>query len=81
MFFPRYLISSVSRLKRVPRHTSHSTKTSGRKCISIFLTPWPLHTSQRPPFTLNEKRPLLYPRALASLVCEKMLRISVNIPV
>jgi hypothetical protein len=29
----------------------------GRKCISILITPSPWQASQRPPLTLNEKRP------------------------
>ena len=42
-----------------PPHVSHVTKMSGRKCISTRSTPSPWHASQRPPFTLNEKRPAL----------------------
>jgi hypothetical protein len=30
---------------------------SGRKCISTLMRPSPWHASQRPPLTLNEKRP------------------------
>ena len=30
---------------------------SGRKCISTLVTPSPWQASQRPPLTLNEKRP------------------------
>ena len=39
------------------RQVSHSTNTSGRKCISIRRTPCPWHDSQRPPFTLKLNRP------------------------
>ena len=41
---------------RTPR-SNPATYTSGRKCISILIWPSPLHVSQRPPRTLNEKRP------------------------
>ena len=56
MDLPRSFTASVSGLKRAPRHSSHSTFTSGRKLISTFFTPWPSHSSQRPPAVLNEKR-------------------------
>lgn len=36
----------------------------GRKFISIVCTPAPRHSSQRPPFTLKEKRPCLEPSDL-----------------
>ena len=39
-----------------PRHVSHSTHTSGRKCISIRFWPFPSHASQRPPGTLKLNR-------------------------
>src|SRR4030067_263039 len=39
---------------------------SGRNCISISMYPSPWQASQRPPFTLNEKRPGLLPRRRAS---------------
>ena len=57
MFLPLKVTSSVSRLYRAPPHTSHGTYTSGRKCISILMVPSPAQASQRPPRTLNEKRP------------------------
>ena len=38
---PRYRTSRVSRLYRLPLHTSHGTYTSGKKCISIFIIPSP----------------------------------------
>ena len=56
MLFSRHSTASVSALKRAPRHSSHSTLTSGRKLISMVLTPWPSQASQRPPAVLNEKR-------------------------
>ena len=43
--------------------------------------PSPEQASQRPPLTLNEKRPGLYPRALASGIDAKSSRIGVNSPV
>src|SRR5438552_3168925 len=63
---PLYLTSAVSRLYRRPLHTSHVTYTSGRKCISILIWPSPAQFSHRPPRTLNENRPGLYPRTRAS---------------
>lgn len=36
-----YLISSASRLYRLPPQTSQVTYTSGKKCISILITPSP----------------------------------------
>ena len=61
MFLPRYVTSRVCRLYREPLHTSHSTNTSGRKCISIFFTPWPWHASHRPPLTLKLEPPRCIP--------------------
>ncbi len=52
-----YLTWSVASLKRLPWQTSQGTYTSGRKCISTRFTPSPSQASQRPPFTLKEKRP------------------------
>jgi hypothetical protein len=49
MFFSRQVTESVSELKRWPLQTSQSTFTSGRKLISMVLTPWPSQPSQRPP--------------------------------
>src|SRR6185503_4144035 len=66
---------SVSGLKRAPPQPSHTTRTSGRKDISIFLMPWPSHSSQRPPEVLNEKRLAVQPRIRASLVSANSLRI------
>ena len=45
------------------------------------MMPSPEHASQRPPFTLKEKRLLEYPRILASCVAAKISRISVKTPV
>ena len=56
MLLPLYLTSRVSRLYRLPLQTSQGTKTSGRKCISIFRMPSPSQASQRPPRTLKENR-------------------------
>jgi hypothetical protein len=39
MLLPRQLTASVSALKRSPWHTSHGSFTSGRKLISIVVTP------------------------------------------
>jgi len=66
MLRPLYFTSSVSRLYRLPLHTSQVTYTSGRKCISILICPSPAQFSHRPPRTLNEKRPGWNPRILAS---------------
>ena len=33
-------------------------RKSGRKFISIRFTPWPSHSSQRPPLVLKLKRPM-----------------------
>src|SRR5690554_3443434 len=79
--FPLKRTSNVSRLYRLPWHTSHGTITSGKKFISMVLYPLPLHFSQRPPFTLNENRPGLYARILASGMPANRLRISEKTPV
>ena len=47
----------------------------------MTLMPAPLHSSQRPPGTLNEKRPALKPRTLASGVSSKRARMSPKTPV
>ncbi len=60
-------------------HTAH--RRPGRKCISIFNIPSPLHASHRPPFTLKLKRPFLYPFAFASGVAANRSRIRSNTPV
>ena len=44
--------------------------------ISIIFLPPPLQPSHRPPFTLKEKRPGLYPRILLSASCVNRFRIS-----
>src|SRR3989338_4661464 len=59
---------------------SQGTHTAGKNCISIFSSPCPSQFSQRPPFTLNEKRPIVYPRCLLSLVLAKSDRIGENAP-
>ena len=56
MLWPWNITASVSGLYRLPRHVSHSTHTSGRKCISIRRWPFPSHASQRPPGTLKLNR-------------------------
>src|SRR5690606_24829082 len=57
---PLYFISRVTRLYRLPSHTSHFTYTFGRKFISILFRPAPSHASHLPPFTLMENLPILY---------------------
>ena len=47
----------VSLLNLLPLHSSHSTKTSGKKFISIFFIPAPVHSSHLPPFTLKLNLP------------------------
>src|SRR5438552_316089 len=64
-----------------PPHTSQGTNTSGRKCISIWMIPCPWHASQRPPLTLNEKRPALYPLIRASGTFANVSRSGVYRPV
>jgi hypothetical protein len=68
MLFSRQRTESVSLLNRRPPQTSQSTFTSGRKLISMVLTPCPSQASQRPPAVLNEKRLAVYPRRRASVV-------------
>ena len=41
----------------LPLKNSHGTYTSGRKCISIFMMPSPLHASHLPPLTLKLNLP------------------------
>ena len=65
----------------VPLHTSQGTYTSGKKCISIFLTPSPRQASHLPPFTLNEKRFFSKPYIFASFVVVNNVLISSNTPV
>ncbi len=45
------------------------------------MIPSPWQFSQRPPLTLKEKRPGLYPRTLASGIDAKSSRMYVNMPV
>ena len=80
IFLPLNLIAKVSLLYLLPPQTSHGTYTSGRKCISIFLTPSPQQASQRPPLTLKENLPLSYPCIFASLVFVNTSLISSNTP-
>ena len=47
----------------------------------MAITPSPWHASQRPPLTLNEKRPGLKPRARASGTMANSSRMNVNRPV
>src|SRR5687767_2261244 len=72
---------NVSRLKRLPWQTSHGTYTSGKNCISIRSSPCPWHASQRPPCTLKENLPGLYPRILLSGSSAYNFLISSNKPV
>ena len=64
-----------------PLQTSQGTYTSGKKCISILLTPSPEQASHLPPFTLNENLPGLYPLILASVVVENNSLIISKVPV
>ena len=56
MLLPLYSTASVSALKRAPPQRSQLTRTSGRKLISIFLSPCPRNLRSGRPTTLNEKR-------------------------
>ncbi len=47
----------------------------------MAITPSPWHASQRPPLTLNEKRPGWKPRAFASGSIAKSSRMNVKSPV
>ena len=76
MDLPLYLTSRVSLLNLLPLQTSHSTKTSGRKFISINFIPPPLQFSHLPPATLKLNLPGLYPLIFASTVSEKSFLIS-----
>src|SRR3990167_6434853 len=80
MFLFLYFTVRVSLSKRFPRHTSHLTYTVGKKCISTAISPFPSQASQRPPFTLNEKRFAFHPRARASGVAAKRSRMYGNAP-
>ena len=81
MDFPRYFTSRVSRLYRLPSQISHVTYTSGKKFISILIIPSPWQDSQRPPFTLNENRPGLYPLIFDSGSFANKSRMCVKTPV
>ena len=81
IFLPLYLTARVSFLYLLPRHSLQTTFTEGRKFISMTLMPAPLHSSQRPPGTLKEKRPALKPRTFASGVASKRVRMSLKTPV
>ena len=80
ILFSLCLISRVSRLYLFPLQTSHSTYTSGKKCISYVITPSPSQASHRPPFTLKENLPGLYPRDLDSGKFVNHSLIGVNAP-
>src|SRR6187402_2619361 len=81
MDLPLNRTSNVSRLYRLPLQVSHGTYTSGKNSISIRRSPAPSHVSHRPPFTLKENLPVLYPRIFASGICANKSRMSVNAPV
>ena len=66
IFLPLYVTANVSLLYLFPPQTSHFTYTSDKKCISILIVPSPEQFSHLPPGILKEKRPALYPLALAS---------------
>ena len=81
IFLSLNLISRVSLLYLLALHESHSTNTSGKKCISILITPSPSQISHLPPLTLKENLPTLYPLKADSgrLVYHSL--IGVNAPV
>ena len=81
IFFPRKVMSSVSRLYRAPLQTSQGTYTSGRKCISILMFPSPEQASHRPPLTLKLNRPGKYPRTFDSGAAANSFRMLSNTPV
>ena len=64
----RHSTSRVLALYRVPWQSGHGAYTLGRNSSSTITLPSPSHVGQRPPTTLNENRPALYPRSLASSV-------------
>src|SRR5579872_1264603 len=74
-------MDNASLLYRFPLQTSQVTYTSGRNCISIFITPSPLQCSHRPPFTLKLNLPGPYPLIFASGTFAQIFRISVKTPV
>ena len=67
-------------LRRLPLQESQWTQVEGRKSISSFTRPLPLHSGQRPPSVLKEKREASKPRARASGNWAKTLRISSKMP-
>jgi hypothetical protein len=81
IFFHLNCTESVSLLYRVPRHDSHWTYTSGKKCISIFFIPSHSHISHRHPRVLNENLPGPNPLFPASTEAANTSRINVNTPV
>src|SRR5574344_2415577 len=80
IFLPLNLTRKVSLLYLVPWHTSHGTYISGKKCISIFLTPSPQQASHLPPLTLNENLPLSYPFIFDSFISANKSLISSKTP-
>ena len=70
-----YRICRVSALNRFPSQVSQGIWTSLKNCISMVFSPAPLQSSHRPPLTLKENRPLLYPRILDSGSMVKRSRI------
>ncbi len=69
MFLPRSVTSRTLVLKRLPPQQAQLMCTSGgRKYISSFSTPSPLHASHLPPETLKEKLPAVRPAATALLI-------------
>ena len=55
--------------------------TSGKNCISIFITPSPEQFSHLPPLTLKENLPGLYPLDFDSGKLANNSLIYVNVPV
>src|ERR1700704_2976725 len=80
MFLPLYRTDSVSELYLFPLHSSQTTYTSDKNCISIFLTPSPSHAKHLPSGTLNENWPGVYPLSFDISVFEYSSRIGVNAP-
>src|SRR5205085_10249434 len=81
MEWPLNFTCRVSRLYLRPRQRSHVTYTSGRKFISMRFSPSPWQASHRPPFTLNENLPGLYPRSRDSGSIAYRSRIGEKTPV
>ena len=76
IFFPWNLTSRISRLKRSPWHSSHTSSRSAINCISTVITPAPLHSSQRPPSALNEKCCAVNPICFDNCCSAKSWRIA-----